>query len=295
MKKMTIALFTAAAMGTGGFAVAQTDGPNVGGRIDMSIVNADGSDTNIENRSTKFWVSGSAELAAGLTGSYYLRVPNSGDYAVARLSGDFGTVQIGRDDDIVYKFAGVDTDVFRQVKPVGEAKYGDSQNAFGEPHLQYHLSVDNLSFGAYVDTAKINTGNRDDLHDGAEEGVNTTQFGLQYDYGMGTVSAVYADSKDDAAFANEEVTFGATLDLGVAKLAATYSDDTSGNNPYVLAATIPLTDILSANVAYSDNDQEVTDAAASIVANLGGGFDIRLEALNGDSTDTMAINVRQAF
>ena len=299
MKKTTIALLTAAAMGTSGAVMAADHGPTVSGRVDMSIQNLDGEDVRFTDRSTVVGVGGSSELAGGLTGGYFIRASYTDtggvdganlttDYAYFNISGDFGTVQFGRDDDIVYQFAGANTDVWRGLGPVGSAKYGDQTavDAFRNAHLQYRASVDALSIGAYLDTAA-------EAEDG-ENGTNNYQLGVHYDFGMAGASVIFADSDDDAVD-ESELTIGATLDAGVASFAALYSDDTNGNNPYVVQASVPLTDILTANVGYGDDDAGTTDVAANIFANLGGGFDTSIGYRNGDSGDGVQINARYSF
>ena len=273
MKKTTIALLTAAAMGTSGAVMAANHGPEFSGRVNLDIRNIEGDSTaftrGLEDR---FEVSGTGDLAAGMTGRYFLRLQEGdGDNftkAFYAVSGEFGEVLFGRDDDIVYKFVGVRTDVpFSNIRGVEDA-FASSDTTDGQDvSLQYQLSVDALTFGAYVDTSD---GENVDDFEASGDGFNNYQVGVQGDFGMVSAGLVYSDS--DMVDADSELAFGATLNLDVATLSATVRDDSNGNNPISLFGALPLQNGLTAYAAYGDDDDGSDNAQFGVSADLGGGF-----------------------
>jgi len=306
MKKTTIALLTAAAMGATSVAVAESTGPDFSGRVDIRFTDVDeitdgGEITNsgeldATNASSKLAVSGSTdELVGGMSADYYARVAlvESGaadvDYAYTGITGDFGRVQAGIDDDLVYKFVGGKTDLYRGVNPVNAAEYSTGYGFGQEASLQYHLGVENFTFAAYADTGE----------DAAElsTGIDRTQFGVHANVGPLDLGLVYADR--DIEDYDAEVFVGASLDMGVASLAATFAEDDSNNNPYHVALQAPLTSILTGTLGYGDNDQsgadELTDVTAQIRANLGGGVEINTAYRDGDSGDGFVVGARYSF
>ena len=290
MKKTTIALLTAAAMGTSGAVMAANHGPEISGRVDMSITNFDGEKTSFSDRSTVVGVGGSTELTGGLTGGYFVRGNYTGartleaDYAFLNVSGDFGTLQFGRDDDIVYKFVTVPTDIFRTLSATGAASFADTTTPVDDEHIQYHLTVDAFTFGGYVDTSGVNGGD--------EDGINNYQIGGMFDYGMGRIAVVYADSDDTG---ESELYAGATLDLDVVSLAGYIADDSTDNNPYVVTASVPLNGMLTGIAGYGDDDNGTSNSVVGLVADLGGGLDARIEYASGDGDEGFALNARYSF
>ena len=147
MKKTTIALLTAAAMGTSGAVMAADHGPHFAGDLRV-IYNTNAGDETEDALSTnrlKLGVSGSRDAMAGTEAFYFFRlsadqnteadadepgVEVQSDYALIGLRGDFGEVQVGRDDDLVYKFAGARTDLFRGQVP-GDGAAGFNTYATG--------------------------------------------------------------------------------------------------------------------------------------------------------------------
>lgn len=299
MKKMTIALLTAAAMGTSGFAVAQS-GPDFGGRIDFRYtdISDDGSAGDLDNASSKFVVSGDGEGIAGISTFYYTRLGldeldeddrSAGvDYAYAGAEGAFGRLQAGIDDDLVYKYAGVFTDVFRGVAPTETAYYSDDFSFGDTDSLQYSIDVNNVSLAAYADTSSAD--GSDEPGDG--DGLERAQLAASVDLGAATLSAVYSDrdSADD-----EQLVFGAHVDAGIATIGGHVSDDEAGNNPYAVAAVVPLNDVFTATVGYGDDDVDNSDVTGMIMANLGGGLDVNASYRNGDSDDGFVIGTRYSF
>ena len=287
MKKTTIALLTAAAMGTSGAVMAADHGPSVGGRIDLSVQNLDGDKTDFTERSSRLDVFGSTELVGGLTGSYFARAAFGDEdegletnYTHFTVSGDFGRVQFGQADNVVYNFAGVNTDRFRELGGLGDvtATYGEAGSFTGQA-IQAYTTIDMLTLGAYVDTAN-------------DEGIDNVQVGGMIDFDMGNIGLVYAE--DDAS-SDSEVVFGASVDLDIVSIGGHYSDKFDGSNPFAIAATMPLDDMFSLIAGYGDDDVGTSDYNVSLAADLGGGLDARVEYRNGDSKDGVALNARYSF
>lgn len=339
MKKTTIALLTAAAMGATSVAVAESTGPDFSGRVDIRFTDLDEASNDVgvtnsgeldaTNASSKLVVSGSTdELAGGMSADYYARVAlaESGnadvDYAYTGITGAFGRVQAGIDDDLVYKFVGAKTDLHRGVGPTGSAAYSTGYGFGAEPSVQYHLEVENFTFAAYADTGSESDASRlensdfyvDSVGTTASEyayvdsdgdpvtpstgtGIDRTQFGVHTDVGPLALGAVYADR--DVTDYDAEMFFGATLDMGVASLVATFAENSSNNNPYNVAIQAPLTSSLTGTLAYGDNDASgadaVTDTTAQIRANLGGGVEINTAYRSGDSGDGFVVGARYSF
>jgi len=289
MKKTTIALLTAAAMGTSGAVMAANHGPSAGGRIDVSVTNLDGDSTNFSESSSRLDVFGSTELVGGLTGSYFVRAA-FGDraeqlttnYTHFTVSGDFGRVQFGQADNVVYNFAGVNTDRFRELGSLGgvTSTYGEAGfSTDAGQAIQAYTTIDMLTLGAYVDTAN-------------SEGIDNVQVGGMIDFDMGNIGLVYAE--DDAS-GDSEVVFGASVDLDIVSIGGHYSDKFDGSNPFAIAATMPLDDMFSLIAGYGDDDDGTSDYNVSLAADLGGGLDARVEYRNGDSQDGVALNARYSF
>ena len=277
MKKTTIALLTAAAMGTSGAVMAANHGPEVSGRINLDIRNVEGNSTEFtRGNPDRVIFSGSGDLAHGLTGSYLLRFQsdNEGEFSTNKafytVSGDFGEVQFGRDgDDIVYRFVGVRTDLpWANLGGVADAAAtGDTTNS-DDVSLQYHMTVDALSFGAYVDTSDGEFDEDDFERTG--DGFNTYQLGVQGDFGMVSAGVVYSDSDFDGR--ESELAFGVTLDLDVATIGATVRDDSKDNTPVSVAGFVPLQNGLGAYASYGDDDDGFDNFLLGVSADLGGGL-----------------------
>ena len=276
MKKTTIALLTAAAMGTSGAVMAANHGPDFSGRIDFSYTNEseDGSSGSLSNRSSKLEVSGSGEGVEGINTFYYARLglDENGDagvdYALAGASGAFGSLQAGIDDDLVYKFAGAHTDVYRGLGTVSSAYYSDDFSFGDTASVQYSLTVDAFTVAAYADTAK-------------EDGIERYQAAVGFDAGIGQVGLIYSDRDEEGD--SSQVVFGGRVDLDMVSLRGHVSDDEDGNNPYAVAAIVPLTDILSLTVGYGDDDEGGSSVAAMLLADLGGGLDVNVGYRNTSS------------
>ena len=293
MKKTTIALLTAAAMGTSGAVMAADHGPTVSGRVDMSIVNLSGEETSFGDRSTVVGVGGSTDLVGGLTGSYFVRgnytvtgnednddaeTNVNADYASFTVSGDFGSLSFGRADNVVYNFAGAHTDVYRSLGTTASSTYGEAGFQPGEA-IEYYGTFDMLTIGGYVDTAE-------------GDGIENVQLGGLVDFGIGNASLIYAE--DDAS-GGSEVVFGAFVDFDVVSIGGSYTDSFDGSNPFAVAAIVPLDDMFNVIVGYGDNDDGIEDYNVSVVADLGGGLDARVEYRGGDSQDGVALNARYSF
>ena len=293
MKKTTIALLTAAAMGTSGAVMAANHGPEFSGRLDIRYSNesGDGNNGTLNGGSSQFEVSGSGEAIQGITTSYYLRLnvldlsdseEMAFDYRVLRASGDFGTVSAGVDDDLVYKFAGAHTDVFRTLDIPSSAYYSDDYE-FGEINsLQYSFGIEGVTFAAYADTS-------------ADDGIERSQFAVGYSAGPADFGLIYSD-RDDAGDESQLV-FGTRIDLDLVSLRGHVSDDESGNNPYAVAAVVPLTDMLTFTAGYGDDDVDESSAAFMLMANLGGGLDVHIDYRNGGSgvEDAIGAGARLSF
>ena len=301
MKKTTIALLTAAAMGTSGAVMAADHSPEFSGRVNLDIQNIEGESTSFtRGNPDRFEVSGTGDLAAGMTGRYFLRLQEGGasttttgegddekvtgvtgadnfTKAFYAVSGEFGEVLFGRDDDIVYKFVGVRTDVpYANIGGAADSA-ASSDTTFGtNVSLQYQLSVDVLTFGAYVDTAGDFTTagaageeETETTQDGS--GFNNYQLGVQGDFGMASAGLVFSDS--DYQGRDSELAFGVTLDLDVATISATVRDTSLDNTPVSVFGALPLQNGLTAYAAYGDDDFAIgSNFLVGLSADLGGGF-----------------------
>ena len=300
MKKTTIALLTAAAMGTSGAVMAADHSPEFSGRVNRDIQNIEGESTSFtRGNPDRFEVSGTGDLAAGMTGRYFLRLQEGGASTVTEndnddasvtgitgadnftkafyaVSGEFGEVLFGRDDDIVYKFVGVRTDVpYANIGGAADSA-ASSDTTFGtNVSLQYQLSVDVLTFGAYVDTAGDFTtagaaGEKETVTTQDGSGFNNYQLGVQGDFGMASAGLVYSDS--DYTGRDSELAFGVTLDLDVATISATVRDDSQDNTPVSVFGALPLQNGVTAYAAYGDDDDGSDNYLLGLSADLGGGF-----------------------
>jgi len=247
MKKMNIALFTAAAMigSTAAIADEHVDGPNLHGRIQTVLSDAD-SDAN-EDLTMNSWhiaASGSAsDLIGGIDASYYARVSNAyvegdsdtGNTSVDRQVGieygfvafDLGGAELtlGRDDDLNYYFA--ESMIFanqpRAYNGIGGAAFNNGDGV----KLTSDLGGSPVTVGVYA-SDKNNTG------------VDEMQVGVSADIGVGTISVVYSDDDQDSGAYTERTTVAGSFDLGVATVAARVSDRESGENPYTIAVGVPV-------------------------------------------------------
>ena len=287
MKKMTAALFTAAAMGVSGFAVADghSHGPDFSGRVDLRYVDTDDVKANLSNVSSKLNISGAGTGINGLSTGYFARLSlvegdGSGiDYGFVSLGGSVGTLSVGIDDDLVYKYVGARTDQFRSQGPVGAAVYSTDFGFGDTASVQFNGSIDAISYGVYADTE-------------AENGVDRVQVAAGLDLGMGSIGVVYSD-RDSAS--SEEVFIGGTLDLDVISFNATFGDDEDGNNPFVVTAQAPLSDVFTFTLGYSDTDTGNTDVNGQLMANLGGGLSSHIGYRTGDSDDGVVVGIRYTF
>jgi len=293
MKKMTIALFTAAAMGGSSLALAaDVDGPNPFGRLDVRAVDTDGADVDLTQASYHLGLAGSATgLAGGLDASYYARLNDSGlQYGTITFEGGFGALNAGFDDDLVYKFAGVNVDVLRS----GGVPNTFSGLNFGQDAVVQYMNDfggSPIMLGVHIDD---DTGAIDGTAGG--DGIQNTQVGLMFDHGMGNVGVVYSEQD---ALANgdsdDEIRVGGSLNLDVATLRLYTGDDADGNMPYTLGASVPLNDVVTLHAFHGDDDVDTSDTTAELRANLGGGLDVYAGARSGDSDDSMYVGSRWGF
>ena len=297
MKKTTIALLTAAAMGTSGAVMAADHSPEFSGRVNLDIQNIEGESTSFtRGNADRFEVSGTGDLAAGMTGRYFLRLERNvaslveddndkitdvtgGDNftkAFYAVSGEFGEVLFGRDDDIVFKFVGVRTDVpYANIGGAVDSATGSDTTQGSNVSLQYQLSVDALTFGAYVDTAgSFETAGpvgEDQIEfDRDGDGFTNYQLGVQGDFGMASAGLVYSDSEYTGR--DSELALGVTLDLDVATISATVRDDSQDNTPVSVFGALPLQNGVTAYAAYGDDDDGSDNYLLGLSADLGGGF-----------------------
>ncbi|RZU99437.1 porin [Spiribacter vilamensis] len=306
MNKTTIALLTAAALGTSGLAAAQTDGPNFSGRVDIRFNDVEDSQVSGSNASSKLAISGGSDDAiAGLSTFYYARIAllendnsafnapdesygNSIDYAYTGFEGDFGQLSFGIDDDLLYKYVGAYTDLYRGVGPAtgGGGLYANV-NRFGQDaSIQYSIDVQNFSVAAYADTADDGNG-----------GLNRTQLAGSVNLGALDLGVAYSDNDIDNN--DDQIALGGSVDVGIASFRATYLDDAEGNNPVHAAAVVPLSDIFTATVGYSvtDNTDDDNEVNAMLMADLGGGLDLNVSARDSDTDgrDGVSVGARYNF
>jgi len=294
MKKMNIALFTAAAMigSTAAIADEHVDGPNLSGRIQTIFQDAD-EDTDV-SLSTNSWhiaADGSATgLLGGIDASYYARLSNDVDegpfveYGFVTFSFPGVDITAGKNDDLHYQFA--DSQVFA-LQPRG---FGGSVGA--DFNTQDNLTVTSdlggspVTVGAYVNTRN-------------DAGVEDTQFAISADIGVGTLAVVYSDSDTDTK-RTERLTVAGTVDLGVATLTARVEDrdddQANGDMPYTIAAGIPVVDSTTLYVIHgSDDGAEGDDNSSTGVEArtlLGAGLEVFVGMTNGEKSDgTSADNV----
>ena len=310
MKKTTIALLTAAAMGTSGAVVAANHGPEFSGRVNVDIRNVSGEDTEFTTGNPdRLEINGGGDLVGGLTGTYFVRFQAddiddasqniSTTLVNYTISGDFGAVTVGRDDDLVYKFVGVRTDIPNSnLGGVPAAFKSSDYTESSDNSLQYQLSVDALTFGAYVDTGAVATGIDDgEFKFGDASGFNNYQLGVTYDFGMGSAGLVYSDS-DEATVGESELAFGVSATVADVSLAGVYYDDAQGNNPFSLFAGMPLQGGLFAYAAYGDDDVVRDDFLVGVSADLGGGFVTYVEYqddLDGDGQNGVVLGSQFNF
>lgn len=298
MKKTTIALLTAAAMGTSGAAMAATHGPEFSGRVNVDFQNVNGEDAEFTTGNPdRLEINGGGDLVGGLTGTYFVRF-QAGDVDDAVLqniettlvnytiSGDFGAVTVGRDDDLVYKFVGARTDIpYANLAGVPASFRSSDYTAGSDNSLQYQLSVEALTVGAYVDTSTA-----------GDNGFDNYQLGATYDFGMASAGLVFSDS--DAQDGDSEISFGVSTSLADVTLAAVYYEDSNGDNPFSVFAGVPLQGGLFAYAAYGDDDVDRDDFLVGVSADLGGGFATYVEYqndLDGDGQDGVVLGSQFNF
>ena len=298
MKKTTIALLTAAAMGTSGAAMAATHGPEFSGRVNGDIQNVSGEDTEFTSgNAERLEINGGGDLVGGLTGTYFVRFQagDAGDDVLQNIettlvnytiSGDFGAVTVGRDDDLVYKFVGVRTDIpYANLAGVPASFRSSDYTAGSDNSLQYQLGVEALTVGAYVDTSTA-----------GDNGFDNYQVGATYDFGMASAGLVFSDS--DAQDGDSELSFGVSTSLADVTLAAVYDEDSNGNNPFSVFAGVPLQGGLFAYAAYGDDDVDRDDFLVGVSADLGGGFATYVEYqndLDGDGQEGVVLGSQFNF
>jgi len=288
MKKMTIALFTAAAMGTSGFAVAaDVTGPTPIGRLDVDIVSPEDGDTTVSQKDAFIGLTGSAtNLLGGIDASYYTRLATNGtgtknlEYGYITFSGDFGSLTAGRNDDLAYRFAGVKTDVLRG----GTSDEFNGSEFFVDSVLQYtnDFGGSPVTFGVSVDS----DGTNEDIGD-------ETQIGVDYDAGVANIAAVY--SEQDTAD-TDELFVAATVDVGVATIIGNYLDDAADDTGYNVGFVAPLNDAVNLTVLHTDDAElDSADTVVQVLANLGGGVDVYAGTQMGDLDSVTYMGTRWGF
>ena len=293
MKKTTIALLTAAAMGTSGAVMAAGHGPNFSGDVRFVVDDrTDDGNTVISNPRTRLNLSGSGETIEGIETFYFVRFESDGDaetgpidvnrdYGFFGVSGDFGTAQVGYDDDLVYKFVTSTTDVFRgsSSSAIGVGQYS-ADFEFFEPSIQYSIDIENFTIGAFADTS-------------GDDGIERSQFAVGADFGMVGVSGVFSQRSEAS---NDEFFVGVTADLDVASVAAHYGETEDKSNPYAVAVMAPLTDLVSVQVGYGDTDAaEGANTIGQVMVDLGGGLEVFGSYRTGDSEDGFLVGTQINF
>ncbi|AGM40206.1 hypothetical protein SPISAL_00525 [Spiribacter salinus M19-40] len=300
MKKMNIALFTAAAMigSTAAIADEHVDGPNLSGRIQTIFEDADeNTDDSLNMNNWHIAASGSAtDLLGGIDASYYSRLSNYGgnggaagdpyvEYGFVTFSFPGADITAGRTDDLHYQFA--DSQVFalqpRNFDGIGGADFN---------------TVDSLTVTSDLGGSPVTVGGYVNTRNGA--GVEDTQFAISADIGVGTLAAVYSDSDTDTV-RTERLTVAGTVDLDVATLTARVEDRdddqaSNGDMPYTIAAGIPVADSTTLYVMHGSDDgaNGDDDSSTGVEARtlLGAGLDVFVGMTNGENSDgTSADNV----
>ena len=302
MKKMTIALFTAAAMGTSGFAVAQT-GPDFSG--DIRINNTDGNTNTLTVQRIRLEVSGAGEPTVGTETFYYLRfagdreddVSGNGadvrrDYGYIGLRGEMGQISAGFDDDLVYKFAGAQTDVFRSQLPgsgddlgdsaAGFTTYSTGHGTFEDPSVQGEVNVGIVTLAGYADTSEGN-------------GLERVQVAGSIDLSPLTVAAVYSQRDTTPNTNDSEYYLSGGYDAGLFSVGAHVGRTEIDTNPYGFAVSIPVNGNISTAIGYGDNDNGLADAMGQVIYDLGGGLDVFANYRTGDSEDGLLVGAQYTF
>ena len=316
MKKMNIALFTAAAMfATTAVAEVEIDGPTLGGRIQTVISDGDAlsddaliqntGDGNTAGDQVFLAASGSATgLVGGFDMSYYLRamgasgdvIQNSFPYSYVDFEHDALTVQAGRNDDLIYRF--VESHNFanrgREYTGVESPEFGNSDQI----SLTSDFAGSPVTLGIYA-------------NDEGKSGINTTQFGLSADLGPATIAAVHSISEDDvnsdpAGRRDGATYFGGTYDFGMGNISGRIANLDSGETPYAVALGLPVTQNTTIRLFYGDDNGENNTGSSLETVNaevrtmLGAGLSVFAglnegEDTNGDSADNIYVGSRLSF
>jgi len=296
MKKTTIALLTAAAMGasTAASAAEATD-PSVFGRIQYTFTDQENEDFDGSLTSSHIGASGSATgLAGGLEADYYFRVgganaeiddndtlETSVEYAYVNLGNELFTAQFGRNDDLVYQFVDVYLDIDRE--------YGGAAAAVFNGADSFRLTSDfggsPVKVGAYVNDDTTDDGDHTD-------GIHQTQVAASLELGMATIAAAYQDNDNTD---QDTLTVGGTADLGIATVNARIRDTEAGDNPFAIGAVAPLTDNTNLILIHGDDDNDTSDNYAEVRTNLGAGLDIYGGVRRGDNATKAFVGSRLAF
>ena len=285
MKKMTIALLTAAAMGGSSLALAAdvTD-PSIFGRIQYQLTDTDGSDFDGTMNSQHIGASGSASgLLGGLDASYYTRIGGDSDgtsveYAYINVGNEAVTAQYGRNDDLVYQFVDIHLDIDRA--------YGGAAAAVFNGADSFRVTSDfggsPVTIGAYA-------------NDKGDNGINEIQFAGSVDLGAVALAAAYSDSDSTG---EDEFSFAANVDAGFASVRARVRETDAGTNPIALGAVAPLTPSTNLILIYGDDDADTnskSDAYGEIRTDLGGGLDVYAGVRSGDNPTKVFLGSRWAF
>jgi len=287
MKKVTILTAASALALASGIASAQESTADFYGFVIAGINNGSTTDNDTfdargdGNGPGRFGFLGTHELADGMTGGVQL------EYAVADgvkdqtdspglrqanvyLTGDFGRIELGSQDNPMYEWTTSVTDlflteayaqgrasdvVFRQdgavfyttpsfdgleVRFGGNMQSGDSTNGNRSSGFDSYTVSAKYSFGdIYASASYLNVNGGDTNPDAKSVGV-----ALSYDYGMGTIAA--------ATTRNDNVD-GTSAGDGQANQVAAFDTDPDGN-PYEITGTYNATDAVTLKASYADAD-----------------------------------------
>lgn len=265
MKKSLLALAVLSAVAAAGTAQAQSN-VTIYGVLDMAVQNentggATGTKTALDSgiqSGSRLGFKGTEDLGNGLKANFKLEMGVNADtggssqgglafgrQAYVGLSGDFGTVNFGRQYAPI--FIAVDNiDPFDAGITSGQAGSGTSSSGilglFGTPFRTNNtMNYTTNNLGGFSASLAYSFG------EVAGSTSASRQIGLSGTYAAGPVlaTAAYHSSNDVAGNATKISFVGATYDFGVAKAAAAYGKTTSDTNTvdnkeWMLGVTVPV-------------------------------------------------------
>jgi predicted porin len=236
MNRKLLALSVAALLATPALAAAENTGPNIYGRLHLSLnhfdnggpgFDADGdpvpeySDLNVSSNASRLGVKGSHDLGNSLTGIYQiesgLNADERGGQLATRntflgLKGGFGLLRVGYFDTPVKNIA-ISTGLF--VAQVGDSNNLVSLRAFND-RLRNSVGYTSPSFGGLAVDLQYSTNRGDGA---AEDDSGTFATALTYKSGPLYASLGYIKySEADLANEPEVVRLGAFYDLGALRI-----------------------------------------------------------------------------